>query len=171
MLLVLLACFADKDDDDDDDDETEESSPTESTAPTGFPADPRPIELEVTGAYEATLVFDEPTCTFLDTQPNFRAFWRNGAGDHVFVLIAEVLGAYTGPGTYDQTMPTTRVKLQEEAGGYGLYFGPEGDDTASITVTAIENGQAWGEFSFSGLANGTVQVAPQPVPIWCPELL
>ena len=138
---------------------------------TGIPDDPRPISITVSGAYTGTLVFDEPSCTWTESIPNFRAFWRNGSGQHVFVLLAEVLGSFAGPGTYDETMPTTRVKLQEEAGGQGLFFSSEGGDTVAITVTGLEEGQAWGEFSFSGMADGGIQVEPQPVPIWCPELL
>lgn len=171
MLLLLLACFGadkDDDDDDDDDDDTTESATTEDE---GFPPDPGPITLEVSGGYDGTLVFDAPSCTYLDTTPNFRTFWRNSRGEHVFVLLAEVLGAFEGPGEYDQTMTTTRVKLQEEAGGAGYYFGSEGGDTVSIHVAGLENGQAWGEFSFSGLADGSVTASPQPIPIWCADLL
>lgn len=176
MLWWMLACLgADKDDDDDnEEEESTESAPTGED--TGFPDDPGPLSLEVSGDFSGTLDFDSRTCTWLETVPNFRTFWRDSTGGHVFVLIAEILGSFEGPGAYDQSMGTVRVKLQEEAGGQNRYFATEGADTVSIVVTGIEGsaadgGRAWGQFEASGLADGGVSISPMPVPIWCPELL
>lgn len=156
-----------------------DSGDTQDTNDTGssvkLPPDPRPLVLHVTGAYNGTLTFDAPTCSWYDGVPNFRTFWRNGSKEHVFVLIAEIIGAFDGPGTYDQTMGTVRVKLQEEAGGSGYYFGTDttAGDTVSITVDGVNETAAAGSFTFDELTGdgGAVQVSPQPVPIWCPEMM
>lgn len=140
--------------------------------PNVLPPDPTPFTITVAGAYSADLVFDQPTCQALDGAANFRAFWRNAAREHVFVLVADVLGVYAGPGTYDQTMGHVDVKLQEEAGGSLAYFASgEGDDVA-ITVDNVTDTQAWGSITVSGLQgdSGAITLTPQPIPIWCPEL-
>lgn len=140
--------------------------------PDTLPPDPTPFTLTVAGAYSADLTFDQPTCQALDGAPNFRAFWRNAAREHVFVLVADVLGVYAGPGTYDQTMGHVDVKLQEEAGGSLAYFASGEGDTVSIEVENVTDTQAWGSITVSGLQGdpGAITVSPQPIPIWCPEL-
>lgn len=178
---LLVACKGDKGDDtgrpaggDDSSGGGDDSAGGDSSEEPTFPEDPRPLVLEVSGGYAGTLVFDEPSCTWTEGVANFRAFWRNSAGDHVFVLLAEVLGAFEGPGTYVETQGRIKVALQEEAGGMNRYFATDtsAGDTVSITVTGVDAEQAWGEFEFSSLQGdtGEVTVTPQPVPIWCPEV-
>ena len=178
LLGALLACRGGDKGTDDSDTNPEtgqgHTGETADTSPPEFPEDPRPLTLTVSGAYEGTLVFDAPTCTWLETAPNFRAFWRNSEGAHVFVLVADILSVFDGPGTYTEADGSVRVKLQEEAGGSGYYFGTDASvgDTASITVTSVDDAQAWGEFTFSGLHSdsGAITVTPVPVPIWCPTM-
>jgi hypothetical protein len=137
-----------------------------------MPADPRPITLHVHGFTELTLVFDAPTCGVTQGAPTFRAFWRNGEGEHVFVLVAEVIGLYTGPGSYDSSMGRVDAKLQEEAGGSGAYFATDTTDTTSITVDGQDDTRAWGEFTVSGMhgGDGAITLDPSTIPIWCPVL-
>lgn len=178
LLSALLACKGGDKGGEDTDTNPETGQPhtgeTADTSPPEFPADPRPLTITVSGAYEDTLIFDEPTCTWLETAPNFRAFWRNSAGSHVFVLVADILSVFDGPGTYTEADGSVRIKLQEEAGGSGYYFGSDSTagDTVSITVTSVDAEKAWGEFTVSAMHNGTdeITIDPQPVPIWCDSM-
>lgn len=141
---------------------------------TPMPDDPRPLTITVSGAYTGVLTFDTPTCAWYDGVPNYRAFWRNGEKEHVFVLVAEIIGDYTGEGTYDETMGRVDVKLQEEAGGSGAYFGTDTTqgDTVSLTVEHVDEINSFGTFTFNRLhgVDGAVTITPQPLPIWCPEM-
>ena len=159
----------------------EGGSDTGPTSDTDIPDDPSPFTLTVSGAYDEDLVFDSPSCTWPYGSANFRVFWRNGNGDHVFVLVAELLGSFEGAGTYNETDHGARVKLQEEAGGSGGYYALDADqgDTTSITVDYAayddleDAGIAWGEFTVSGMhdsSGGQVQLSPNTVPIWCPTV-
>ena len=177
LLGAILACKGgDKADDSGglDDTSSGHTGETADTSPPEFPEDPGPLTLTVSGAYTGTLVFDQPSCTWLDTAPNFRAFWRNEAREHVFVLVADILSVFDGPGTYTEADGSVRIKLQEEAGGTGYYFGTDttAGDTVSITVTGVTEEHAWGEFSASALHNSAEEItfSPQPFPIWCPTM-
>lgn len=185
LAMLLLACKGDKGGSEDDSgggehsggggDDSGGGGGDDSSAST-LPDDPTPFTLTVSGDYSDTLVFDDPECTWTSDATNFRAFWRNAAREHVFVLAADILGPFTGPGTYTQDDAITRVKLQEEAGSSGPpeYFESDADqgDTVSVTVTSVDDAQAWGEFTFSGLHSdtGAITVTPVPVPIWCPTM-
>jgi hypothetical protein len=142
-----------------------------------IPPDPTPFTLTVTGATDASIVFNQSTCEIYPRPSwvNFRHFWRGT--DHNAVLIAEVLTVYTGPGTYDQSMGMVRAKLQSEAGSpYNFFF--QTDATQGDTFTlVVENADirhgVWGEFTFSSMhdaTGGSITVTPQPVPLWCPDL-
>lgn len=170
-LALLAACFG-GDGDDSGADTADTGVPdggdtAAETGDTGPPDDPSPIVLDVSGAMTASLTFDQPTCQIAGQ--NFRMFWRNAAREHVFVLVAEVLGPYMGPYTYTPEAGTVRVKLQEEAGGEGRYFATEEGTDVTVVVEGHTDTHAWGEFSFGELAGdgGGATVAPQPVPIWC----
>lgn len=174
LLPLLVACFGGDDGDDSAADTADTAVPDggDTSADTGGdsgpPADPSPIVLDVRGAMSGSLVFDQPTCQIAGQ--NFRAFWRNAAREHVFVLIAEVLGPYQGPYTYTPAAGTVRVKLQEEAGGEGRYFATAEGTDVTVVVQGHTDTHAWGEFSFGELAADSgpgVTVEPQPVPIWC----
>ena len=140
--------------------------------PGGIPADPRPLTVTVTGATSQSLVFDQVTCTHPLNSSNFRIFWR-GSG-HVFVLKAEVLGDYTGPGTYSSADTSARASLQEEAGGSGFYFTADAaqGDTVTFTMEAhdVDAAEAWGTFTVTGMhgSDGALPLEPSSLPIWCP---
>jgi hypothetical protein len=146
-----------------------------------MPANPAPFTITVAGDAELTLLFDTPTCTFMGS--NFRAFWRNAAQEHAFVLIAETLGHFTEPGTIDQTQSNTRAKLQEEQNGQGI--GPFQTDAALGDTFALhvdhldmepylEVQRAWGSFDVGGMHTtdglGAITVSPTNLPIWCPAV-
>lgn len=142
-----------------------------------LPPKPDPFTLTVRGGTSLDLYFDTPTCQKPKGGSNFRAFWRDSTGSHVFVLVADLLGTFDGAGTYTTADANATIKLQEEAGGSGAYYATDDDqgDSASITVEAIDEelGIAWGEFEVDGLHSssaGGITVSPMPVPIWCETL-
>ena len=155
----------------DADADTDADTDTDSAVDT-LPPDPSPFTLTVSGHYDAQLSFDQPSCQALDGAPNFRAFWRNAAREHVFVLVADILGVYAGPGTYDETMGHVTVKLQEEAGGSLEYFYTGEGDTVLINLEGVTETEAWGDITVSGMQGdaGAISIMPQPIPIWCPAL-
>lgn len=146
----------------------------------GLPPKPDPFTLQTTGAANLSLRFDTPTCSKPVGSSNFRVFWRDSTGSHVFVLVGELMGTFTGPGTYDTAGAGAKVKLQEEAGGTGAqdYYATEEaqGDSASITIDHIDEEKlevAWGEFTFTSLhgsTGGALSATPQPIPIWCDAL-
>jgi hypothetical protein len=93
------------------------------------------------------------------------------------VLIAEVLTVYDGPGTYDQSMGRVQAKLQSEAGSpYNFFYvtdTTQGDTFTLVVENADIRHGVWGEFTFSSMHNGSdsITVTPQPVPLWCPDLI
>lgn len=173
LLPVLLAVSCGGKDEEQD---TSTPLPDDSSEDTGgdFPPDPSPFTLTVTGlGVEEHLVFDDPTCTSNASASQFRAFWRNEAREHVFVFIAEVLGSYTGPGSWDAASGAARVRLQEEAGGMGAYFAVDTaqGDSATLTVTGDDGERAWGATEVSGMHSDVrVTLDPPTIPIWCPTL-
>jgi hypothetical protein len=143
-----------------------------------IPPDPTPFTLTVTGATDASIVFNQSTCEIYPRPSwiNFRHFWRGT--DHNAVLIVEVLGVYAGPGTYDQSMGMVRAKLQSEAGSpYNFFFqtdSAQGDTLTLVVENADIRHGVWGEFSFSSMhdvSGGSITITPQPVPLWCPDLI
>ncbi|RME24507.1 MAG: hypothetical protein D6798_11140 [Deltaproteobacteria bacterium] len=148
---------------------------------TGMPPAPDPFTLQLAGGATDALYFDEITCSKPYGSNNFRVFWRDSTGSHVFVLAAELLGSYTEPGTYTASADGARVRLQEEAGYSGqpdFYMTDTSrGDEATIVIDYLEDEKeevAWGEFSFTSLhATGggpAVTATPQPIPIWCASL-
>jgi hypothetical protein len=146
---------------------------TDSGEPGGFPASPAPFTLTLSGDLEQELVFDAPDCSHLEGSTSFRQIWR-GDG-HVFVLIIEMVGTFPeepAPGSWTAA-DGARVKLQEEAGGSGQYAQSAPDDATlvmSIEGFDLDADQVWGEASvgpLSGSETGTIELAPQPLPIWC----
>jgi len=143
-----------------------------------IPPDPTPFTLTVAGATDASIVFNQSTCSIYPRPSwvNFRHFWRGT--DHNAVLIVEVLGAYTGPGTYDESMGMVRAKLQSEAGSpYDFFFqtdANQGDTLNLVVENADTRHGVWGEVTFSSMHDGTggsITITPQPVPLWCPDLI
>jgi hypothetical protein len=133
-----------------------------------FPAEPAGFTIQLSGARSDTLVFDELSCSL--NAANLRVFWRNAADAHVFVLIAEIMGRYAGPGGYDDTTGV-RLKLQEEAGGTLAYFAadPASGDTVAVEITAGDAYTAAGTATVGGMrgAEGTLSFAPASWPLWC----
>ena len=178
-LLSLSACFG-KDDSaapegDTDTDADADTDTDTDTDTTGFPADPSPFDVTVSGAYTGTLTFDDPTCYYPEGSSQLRVFWRNEAREHVFFLLVELLSGFEGAGTYDDSNTSPRAKLQEEAGGSGYYFQSDADqgDVVSLTVQLDEEDHAWGEWTATGLHDtegGAITMEPTVIPIWCPEL-
>ena len=178
--LSLSACFG-KDDtgtppEGDTDTDTDADTDSDTDADVGtFPDDPSPFTVTVSGAYEGSLVFDDPTCYYPLGSTQLRVFWRNGAREHVFFLLVELLSDFEGAGTYDDSNASPRAKLQEEAGGTGYYFQSDSGqgDQVSLTVQLDEEDHVWGEWSVSGMhdtSGGAITLEPSVIPIWCPEL-
>jgi hypothetical protein len=176
-LPALGACFG-KDDtgtnpEGDADTDTDADGDTD-TDPTGFPADPSPFEVTVSGAYTGTLSFDQPTCYYPEGSSQLRVFWRNEAQAHVFFLLVELLNGFEGEGSYDESMGL-RARLQEEAGGSGYYFASDSaaGHQVSMEVFIDEQERIWGEWTATGMndgAGGSITLEPSTIPIWCPEI-
>jgi hypothetical protein len=142
-----------------------------------MPPDPTPFTLTVTGATDATIVFNQSTCLIYPRPAwiNFRHFWRGM--DHNAVLIVEVMEVYSGPGTYDESMGRVQAKLQSEAGSqYDFFFQTYASQGDTLTIN-VENADVvhgvWGDFTFSSMhdtSGGVITITPQPVPLWCPDL-
>ncbi len=140
-----------------------------------YPEGPVAFTLTTTGDSALSLSFSEPDCPYRASGTSFRQTWR-GDG-HVFVLIVEVSRDFPGtPGTYGAA-GTTRVRLQEEAGGSLTYYDSTlGDGVVEVTLDgfSVDDDRAWGSFSagaLGGSAGERVEIGPQPLPIWCPTLL
>lgn len=175
-LLPLIACNGGAHTDSAVDTDTD--APVDTDTGLDMPGDPSPFTVVVSGAVPLTLAFDEPTCTVMGQ--NYRVFWRNTAREHVFVLVAETLGQYDGVGAYDQSLPNTRAKLQEEAGGDGIGPFQTGiGDTFVLTVEHLDDDpyadvhRTWGFFDVGGMhdpSGGLVTIEPTQIPIWCQEI-
>jgi len=144
------------------------SDTSDDTADSDFPEAPAGFTLQLGGARSDSLAFDETTCTA--NAGSLRVFWRNRARAHVFVLITEIMGRYTGPGTYDDTTGV-RLKLQEEAGGALAYFAADAasGDTLSVEVTDGDAYRASGTATTSGMRGeeGQITLTPGSWPVWC----
>ena len=140
LALLLVACGGGSKDTSSDGDTAGDTSVTDTSGDTAdsgggdFPAEPGGFTVQLAGARTDTLVFDELSCSL--NGANLRVFWRNAADAHVFVLIAEIMGNYAGPGSYDEGTGV-RMKLQEEAGGTLAYFAadPTAGDSVAVTVS------------------------------------
>ncbi len=140
-----------------------------------MPENPGPFELVLSGG--TTLLFDQPTCQHFRGSTNFRAFWRDSARSHNYVLTMQVMQTFEGAGTYTSDAHRVDVKLQEEAprtGAPTYWTNSDSGDTSSLTVTYIDEDVAWGEAEVSGMhdaAEGTaIDVTPSILPIWCPDV-
>jgi hypothetical protein len=175
LLLSLPACFSKDDSGPEPEGDADTDADTDGDTDTdGFPADPSPFTVNVSGAYTGSLEFDQPTCYYPEGSSQLRVFWRNEAQAHVFFLLVELLSGFEGEGSYDEGMGL-RAKLQEEAGGSGLYFASDSaaGDQVSMTISMDEEEHAWGEWTLTGMrdnAGGTITLDPSVIPIWCPTL-
>ena len=177
-LLATLACSSSKSLDSAQDtaassDTSDTTDPNDTGDTGGFPANPSPFTIEVSGVANQSLIFDEPSCLKPAGSSNLRIFWRNSQDQHVFVLKIEMLGTYTGVGSYDST--TARATLQEEAGGSGLYFTADSTagDTVDVVIEGDEDSTIWGSATIPSLRDTTgaaINLAPSTLPVWCPEV-
>jgi hypothetical protein len=168
MLLALLLACGGADPDDSDTTMDSGDNDTDEVVDTATPPDPSPFTVTVRGEESLELTFDLPICSVRAS--NLRTFWRNAAGDHVFVLVTDVLGGYAGAGTYTADQGA-RVSLQEEQGGTGLFWMADAaaGDTVTVTVEYADETRAWGGVEVSGLGGGAVTLSPQPLPLWCAQ--
>lgn len=181
-ILVGVGCTAD------DKESGGDSAATENlTADTGtdegsddedaMPPNPGPFTLGLTydGVTE-TLNFDLPTCQHFRGSSNFRAFWRDEARTHTYVLTMQVMGTFDGAGTYSSDNHRVDFKLLEEAprtGAPTYYTDSDAGDTAEIEVIYIDEEVAWGTTTISGLhtTDGySIEMSPNTVSIWCPDI-
>ena len=144
----------------------------------GFPENPAPFSIQTAGPESLSLTFNEPSCSSPTGSSNMRVFWRNGSGQHVFVLVAEVLGMYDGEGLYtppDPANPPNRVaiKLQEEAGGQARYYASnENTATLEINFEIVEEERFAGYAHVSSLfgSDGELTLEPNQWPLWCDNI-
>jgi hypothetical protein len=177
LWITLFACSSSKSTLDTSDSalvDTNDTDDTQDTNDSGsFPEDPGPFSIDLSGVYTQTLVFDEPSCLKPAGSSNLRIFWRNSQDQHVFVLKLELLGNYTGVGTYETN--EARATLQEEAGGSGLYFTANTDlgDMVDLQILGDEDGHIWGEGntpSMHDVNEAEIIFSPSLVPVWCDEV-
>jgi hypothetical protein len=142
--------------------------------PVGFPEQPAPFTLALSGASSASLTFDTPSCSHRTGSATFRQFWR-GSG-HVYVLVVEMFDTFPGEvGAYTAD-DGVRTRLQEEAGGMGAYYDSTIDGVgASLTLDGLDvaANEAWGSATMGSMgdgAGGTVTVSPDAIPVWCDSM-
>ena len=143
--------------------------------PEDFPDDPSPFELLLSDG--SILNFDLPTCQHFRGSTNFRAFWRDAARSHTYVLTMQVMQTFDGAATYSSADHRVEVKLLEEAprtGAPTYWTDSSLGDTASLSLDYIDDDLAWGEMEVSGLHNAessaAIAINPTTLPIWCPEM-
>jgi hypothetical protein len=169
LAISLSACGPEK-----EDPEEPAVEPSEPAAEDTGPEDPSPFTVEVNGEENLTLVFDLPDCSSPLGSSNLRTFWRSGSGEHVFVLVAEVLGSYAGEGSYSSDSLTVRTKLQEEAGGQARYFATDTaqGDSALVVIDSADDTNAIGEATAATMhsTTGSIAITPSSFPIYCLDI-
>ena len=165
-LFILLACTGNK-----IDSSTPEDTNNISDTPT-TPQNPAPFTLTIAGAQNRSLVFDEPSCSSPTGSSNMRMFWRNKNDAHVFVLVTEILGGFDGIGSYSPPDFRANIKLQEEAGGEGLYYGSTDASGVIITYDFYEDNFISGQATISTLEgnDGSITLSPTTYDLWCDNI-
>ena len=165
-LFLLLACNGTKTD----------TADTMNPADTGvadtaetYPENPAPFTISTSGVMSQNLIFDEPSCSSPTGSTNMRMFWRNKNDAHVFVLVTEILGDFDGVGTYTSPEFRANIKLQEEAGGSGLYFASTDASNTVIEYELYEDQFAFGSAQIDSLegSDGSISITPSSFPLWC----
>ena len=183
-LILCSVCFFGCSSDDKDEAPENTSSATESTTTdtseaadetdteTSFPAQPAAFTITLSGAENMDLTFNTPSCISQVNSTNLRVFWRDNTNQHAFVLIAELLGGYDGPGNYTASEHNAKIKLQEEAGGQGRYYATTADGSTSINVEHHQENELYGSAEASDLegTNGTLSLSPTSFTLWCDEV-
>ena len=171
-LFLFFSCTSGKLTDSSDDNsgstDTNQSSDTASV----YPDNPAPFSITVSGAQSRDLVFDEPSCSSPMGSNNMRMFWRNSNDAHVFVMVTEVMGGFEGAGSYSPPDFRANIKLQEEAGGQGLYYGSGDDSGVTITYDISEENFVSGSATFTSLQgnDGDITISPSTYPLWCDNI-
>ena len=81
-----------------------------------MPPNPAPFTINlVHEALTQSLSFDLPTCQHFRGSTNFRAFWRDEARTHTYVLTMQIMSTFNGAGTYSSADHRVDFKLLEEA--------------------------------------------------------
>lgn len=142
-----------------------------------MPPNPAPFTINlVHETLTQSLNFDLPTCQHFRGSTNFRAFWRDEARTHTYVLTMQIMSTFNGAGTYSSADHRVDFKLLEEAPMTGVptYFTDSGaGDTTEIDVTYIDEEVAWGSATINGLhtTDGfSVEMNPTTISIWCPDI-
>ncbi len=142
--------------------------------PVGFPDQPAPFTITVSGASSASLTFDAPSCSHRAGSTTFRQFWRGS--EHVYVLVVEMFDTFPGEvGSYTAD-DGVRTRLQEEAGGMGAYFDSANDGSgATLTLDGfdVDANEVWGSATMGSMGDGsggTVSVSPDAIPVWCDSM-
>jgi len=163
-LFFILACTGTKIT------ETGDTAPVDTGD--GYPDNPAPFTLSISGAMSQSLVFDEPSCSSPTGSTNMRMFWRNRSNAHVFVLVTEILGDFDGVGTYTSPEYRANIKLQEEAGGSARYFGSTEDSAVRIEYEMYEDQFAFGQAQLTSLegSDGSISLSPSSYSLWCDSI-
>ncbi|MGB0637913.1 MAG: hypothetical protein ACPGTU_01190 [Myxococcota bacterium] len=142
-----------------------------------MPPNPGPFTIDlVHETLTQSLNFDLPTCQHFRGSTNFRAFWRDEARSHTYVLTMQVMSTFAGAGTYSSADHRVDFKLLEEApmtGAPTYYTDSAAGDATEIEVTHIDEEVAWGSATITGLhtTDGfSVTMSPTTVSIWCPDV-
>ena len=170
FLLAFGACNSEKTDDTSTNNEP--TTDTEQDTNNTFPEKPS-VSLTISGAETMDLSFDKPTCTSQVNSGNLRIFWRSSTNQHVFVLVAELLGTYDGVGSYNQEEHRAKIKLQEEAGGMARYYATNSSDEVTITIDYHDEDGLYGTAQTATLhgTNGDITLSPDNFPLWCDEIV
>ena len=171
FLLIIGACTSENKT---DDTSTTNEPATDTEQETGDTFPPKPsFSLATSGGETMDLSFDEPTCTSQVNSGNLRIFWRTSNNQHVFVLVAELLGTYDGVGSYNQEAHRAKIKLQEEAGGMARYYATSSDDEVTITIDYHDEDGLYGTAQTTTLhgTNGDITLSPDNFPLWCDEIV
>ena len=171
FLLALGACNSEEKTQDTGENH-QPSADTEQETGESFPPKPK-FTMTVGGAENMDLAFDQPTCTSQVNSGNLRIFWRTSTNQHVFVLVAELLGTYEGVGSYNETEHRAKIKLQEEAGGMARYYATNSSDSVTITIDYQGDDGLYGLAQTTTLhgTNGDITISPDNFPLWCDEIV
>ncbi len=175
VFLITTGCGDKETDSDTNIDTGSDTGPDTAEDTDTFPDDPSPFQIQLSGDESENLRFDEPYCNNMMGSSNLRIFWRDSTNQHVWVLVAELMGSFDGAGTYTlDENGSVRVKLQEEAGGQarGYMTSHSDGDTAQIVLEHVEENRLYGHVTVSSMhgTNGQIGFSPVEFPIWCPSI-
>jgi len=140
-----------------------------------MPEDPGGFTLTLSDG--RSLNFDQSSCQHFRGSTNFRAFWRDSARSHTYVLTMQIMQTFEGAGSYASPEHRVEVKLLEEAprtGAPTYWTDASQGDSASINVAFIDEDVAWGETTVPGMrdaeSGAAVSLSPGVLPVWCSDV-